>query len=71
MKGVRKMNKSIMLCFLIGLNAVYAAESSQDCSIGLLDDSEVSRWNIPSPEIVLHSVQNIEGTTNVLNKLYH
>lgn len=70
MKGVRKMNKSIMLCFLIGLNAVYAAESSQDCSIGLLDDSEVSRWNIPSPEIVLHSVQNIEGTTNVLNKLY-
>ena len=64
------VRKFIMLCLLIGLNTACAAESSQYCSIGLLDDSEVSQWNIPSPEIVLHSVRNIEGTTNVLNKVY-
>ena len=37
------VRKFIMLCLLIGLNTVYAAESSKYCSIGLLDDSEVSR----------------------------
>lgn len=64
------MNKSMMLFLLIAAIASYAAESSKECSIGLLDDLEVSRWNIPSPEILLQSKQNIMGPTNVVNKSY-
>ena len=61
------IRKFIIICSLIVATASYATE---DCSARLLDDLELSRWNVAAPEILLQSQQNIEGPTNVVNKSF-
>ncbi len=62
--------KSIIFCFLTVAIASYAEETSKDHLVGLLDDLELSRWDVPAPEIVLQSKKNVAGPTNVTNKSY-
>lgn len=73
------ISKSIVFCLLIvatisyaaeDSKESYAAEDSKECSNRLLDDSELSRWDISAPQMLLQSKQNIVGPTNVMKKSY-
>lgn len=62
------MGKSVVFSALLIGSAFSAVGSATSHSVGSLDDSNISMWGVPAPRLLLHSKQNIAGTTNVIDK---